>query len=82
MGLASKAYLLPNPEEYYPTVNEFLGRPSAVGWVAQSRRKLSASARPAAHEAVATPAMYIGDFPVMHDDRGMISWANECLPDL
>ena len=82
VGLADRAYLLPNPDEYYPTVNEFLGRPSAIGWVAQSRRRLSASARPAAHEAVAAPVMYIGNFPVMRDDRGMISWGSECLPNL
>jgi hypothetical protein len=77
-SFAGRAFVMPNPEEYYPTVNEFLGRTSPAGKIGASRATLLSSAKAVSRESVSTPVAFVGNFPVMTDDRNTISWANAC----
>jgi hypothetical protein len=80
--MVGSAFVLPNPDEFYPTVDEFMGRPAPAGKLAQARGRIAASLRSASREAVAAPAMYVGNFPVMRNDRNALSWGNACgVPD-
>lgn len=73
-----RAYLLPNPEEYTPSVAEATGRVAAYGKIARSASTLQSRANPAAREAVSTPIMFVGDYPVMSSDRTIMTWGNQC----
>jgi hypothetical protein len=77
-SVAGRAFVMPNPEEYYPTVNEFLGRVSTGGRISASRGTLAANAKAGAGESVSTPVAFVGNFPVMSGDRNTISWGNAC----
>lgn len=76
--MVGKAYILPNPDEYYPSVDEFVGRTALNGKISTSRNVLMAAANPASHETTETPVSFIGNFPVMAADRNAILWGNAC----
>lgn len=80
-SMAGRAFVMPNPEEYYPNVNEFLGRGVAGGKISASRGTLLAHAKSNSSEAVSTPVAFVGNFPVMSGDRNVISWGNACGAD-
>lgn len=67
----SKAYLLPNPEEFTPTVPMMMG----TGLFSAT---LSTKADPARNEAYQVPKAYVGTYPVMHDDENVIVWSTAC----
>jgi hypothetical protein len=75
--MAGNAFVMPNPEEYYPSVSEFFGTPS------NSSRRMSASlkgsVRQNSMEVSTTPVTFLGTFPVMANDRNVIGWDNACL---
>lgn len=77
-SLAGRAFVLPNPEEYYPTVDEFLGRPSGQGKISASRKTLLAKVNTRASESVSVPVEFVGNFPVMANDRNTVAWSNAC----
>ena len=81
-SVAGRAFVMPNPEEYYPTVNEFMGRASTGGKISASRGTLLANAKASSSESVSTPVAFVGNFPVMAGDRNTISWANACGSNL
>ena len=61
-----KAMLIPNPEEFTPTVAQDLGRSRAV--------PMMASVVPTKNEAAAVPIEYIGTYPVFQNDRTFMIW--------
>lgn len=77
-SFAGKSFVMPNPEEYYPTVNEFMGIKSSTGKIGASRAVLSSRVRAGSTEAVSTPVAFVGNFPVMAGDRETITWGNAC----
>lgn len=78
ISMVNQAYLMPNPEEFYPTVDEFLGKATFGGKISTSNKALKAGLKPEAIEAVGVPAAFIGNFPVMTGDRESIVWSNAC----
>ena len=76
-AMAGNAFIMPNPEEYYPSVSEFFGTPSNSG------RRMSASlkgfVRQNSMEVSSTPVTFLGTFPVMANDMNVIGWDNACF---
>jgi hypothetical protein len=77
-SVVGRAFIMPNPEEYYPTVGDFVGRGSPDSKISGARKTLTAKAKIGSNEAVATPVAFVGNYPVMAGDRNTISWENAC----
>ena len=68
-------YIMPNPEEYYPTVGEFLGKYVPQGKINQFRIRTAVASAPG---SASTPVAFIGTYPVMSNDRNIMTWASTC----
>ena len=69
-----KAYLVPNPEEFPPSVNDMMG-------LTQSTPMMS-SVQPMRGEAAAAPVQYIGTYPIFQGDRTFLTWSTACSQGL
>ena len=76
--MIGRAVLVPNPNEFYPSVDEFMGRLSTNGSLARTRGELLSAVRPESGESAMVPSMYVGNFPVTSADRDIITWGNAC----
>lgn len=65
-----KAMLVPNPNEFTPTVAQDLGLNPAI--------PMLASVNPMRNEAAFAPVQYIGNYPVFQNDRSFMTWSNAC----
>jgi hypothetical protein len=78
-SFVGKAYVLPNPNEHQPTIDEYFGAHSPAGPIARHRSALTATMMPRSSEAFTVPAMYLGNFPVMSDDKNSVLWGSACF---
>jgi hypothetical protein len=70
-----KAYVLPCPEEFTPTVLSVLGYPD-------SQPRFSVRGPMTEQESSApTPSAYLGTYPVMQGDENFVAWATPCDPE-
>lgn len=74
--MAGNAFVIPNPEEYCPSVSEFFGTPSRNGM--RMTATLKGSVRPSSKEVSTVPVSFLGTFPVMANDANVIVWDNAC----
>jgi len=65
-----KAMLIPNPEEFTPTVAQAMGMSRAI--------PMLSSVNPMKNEAAFVPVQYIGTYPVFQNDRNFMTWSNAC----
>lgn len=65
-----KVMLLPNPEEFTPTVAQATGKNRAT--------PMMASVHPMRNEAAFAPAQFIGTYPVYESDRSFMVWSDAC----
>lgn len=65
-----RAMLLPNPEEFTPTVAQAIGASRAI--------PMMSSVSASRNEAAAVPVQYIGTYPVFSGDKNFMIWSNAC----
>lgn len=66
----SQTFVIPNPEEFTPTVAQSLGGAAPTGMY-----RAAVSAR---GEALVRPIVYVGTYPVMATDEDDAMWASPC----